>query len=100
MTPDTFTTLRFGKSTALHSVTHYKRALYLLGDLRFVDAAASFKASMQIYVDVGRRSMVPFSATYALLAYKFAASLTGPDGPKYVREGGNTHVLLTSRITS
>eukprot|EP00947_MAST-08B_sp_MAST-8B-sp1_P000601 g601.t1 len=86
---------------AIHSVVDYKKALYLLADLRFEDAAECFKSSMQVYIDVGRRSMVPFMAMYATLSYKFAATMHDLESPERAANEeaarGMIDVVLRSR---
>uniref|UniRef100_A0A7S3UYN8 GOLD domain-containing protein n=1 Tax=Aplanochytrium stocchinoi TaxID=215587 RepID=A0A7S3UYN8_9STRA len=55
---------------ALEWAVNYKRGVYELADLNFEKAAVYFENSIQVYVRVGRRSMVPFMAMYSFLCYR------------------------------
>lgn len=58
-----------GELKALEWALNYKRGVYELTRLNFAKAAACFEESLQVYVRVGRRSMVPFMAIYSALCY-------------------------------
>ena len=46
----------------------YKRGQYALAALEWGVAAMWFRKSLQVYIDVGRKSMVPFMAMYAVIS--------------------------------
>jgi hypothetical protein len=58
---------------ALEWALNYKRGVYELVDLNFEKAAVYFEQSLEVYVRVGRRSMVPFMAMYSFLCYHVVA---------------------------
>jgi len=62
-----------GELRALQWVLCYKRGMYALTDLQLSAAAEFFRASLQVYVEVGRRSMVPFMAMYSGICFHAAA---------------------------
>lgn len=66
-----------GDLKALEWALHYKRGVYQLTDLQFAKSGRSFEASIEVYVKVGRRSMVPFMAMYAALCYLVVADQKG-----------------------
>jgi hypothetical protein len=57
-----------GDLVAFEWVLNYKQALFCLAQLKFEEAAELFVQSLHVYVTVGRRSMVPFMAMYAIHA--------------------------------
>ncbi|GBG30334.1 Tetratricopeptide repeat protein 39C [Hondaea fermentalgiana] len=62
-----------GELKALEWALNYKRGVYELTKLNFARAAVYFEESLQVYVRVGRRSMVPFMAIYSALCYHVVA---------------------------
>jgi hypothetical protein len=66
-----------GDLCAFEWVLNYKQALLCLAQLQFDEAAELFVASLQVYVRVGRRSMVPFMAMYAVQASLVASLVAG-----------------------
>lgn len=61
-----------GDLPALTLAVNYKKGVYSLADMRWAEAADSFRAALQVHVDVERRSMVPCMAMYAGLAHSLA----------------------------
>eukprot|EP00656_Telonema_subtile_P041359 TRINITY_DN4648_c0_g1_i2.p1 TRINITY_DN4648_c0_g1~~TRINITY_DN4648_c0_g1_i2.p1 ORF type:complete len:432 (+),score=122.71 TRINITY_DN4648_c0_g1_i2:130-1425(+) len=61
-----------GELRALEWVLNYKKGLYALAGHHWLRAAHCFRDSLQVYIDVGRRSMVPFTALYSALAFLVA----------------------------
>jgi len=70
-----------GELKAMRWFACYKRGQYALASLNFGLAGQWFRQSLQVYVDVGRKSMVPYMAMYAAIAYR-AAIEAGQGGAK------------------
>ena len=65
---------------ALQWLVHYKLGLCHLARLEWAEAGERFAASLQVYVEVGRRSMVPFMAMHAALCHLVAAAGGAAEG--------------------
>jgi len=58
-----------GRLPALKWVLNYKRGVYDMCEEKWEYAGDHFINSMQVYIEIGRRSMVPFMSAYAMLCY-------------------------------
>mmetsp|Transcript_8809 Transcript_8809/g.16447 ORF Transcript_8809/g.16447 Transcript_8809/m.16447 type:complete len:722 (+) Transcript_8809:287-2452(+) len=76
---------------ALEWALNYKRGVYELTDLQFANAARYFETSLEVYIRVGRRSMVPFMAMYAALCYQVVAEDKGKIEAERDEQVGEAH---------
>ena len=66
----------------------YKRGVLALAQLDWLTAMGAFTEPLQVYRNVGRRSMVPFVAMHAALAAMAANEAPSPDAKAEARGGG------------